>query len=198
MNPSSNQGPVKGFNPELYKSFLNEGNDINSPYFSQDAQKTQADLNANVNQRNIGYNYDLSNTQNSFGNDLRELNNSEGEKGTWGSSARDIRLNSLNNSYKSSFGNLYNKAFTGNQRDLQTGEYELGQNYKLPENNVGQYNFNVNQGTSGNVPIPGNTQQSKYNPFGFYGRNPVGLQNANINYANKTYARAFPNRQTPQ
>lgn len=199
MNPSSNnQGPIRGFNQNIYNAFLKEGQSQGQPYYNQLQQRESAGLANEINTRNQGYDIASNELQNQLGVDTRALNNQEGEKGTWGSSARNIRLGSLGTTYGNKFNELYNTTQGANTASLIGGEYAMGGNLSnLPQSNINRYNVSL----SGSQPGAGamgatasGSSGAKYNPFGFSGRNKADYETGARNYATDLYGRAFPNR----
>jgi len=173
MIPSSNNQFYNAYDPQTREDLYNyqPGSKEINQYYDIEQGKTAAQLANEIATRGTGYNIGASELQNQLGVDTRALNNMEGEKGTWGSSARNIRLGSLGTTYGNKFADLYNTTQGANTQSLIGGEYNLGAS-NLPQSNLQGYSVNLSgsqpgAGAMGATTAP--SQQAKYNPFGGYG-----------------------------
>lgn len=133
-------------------------------YYQQLEQRSRGDLDAYLSSQLRDYGLSDEALQTGLVSDKNTLDDTEGIRGTWASSARKERANSLLNQYNQKFqanANTIEDDFTNKQRAF---EYDFGANVPKPIFNKTQASFN------GEKPTFSTTQSQAYNPFGFVGR----------------------------
>lgn len=171
------QAPT-GLTPEAIQGFRDTATAEYSKYYGDMAAKTNQDTDSYL--KNSLQNYDSStqSLQNQLGQDYNTLNDSEGQRGTWASSARQDRLDSLQNTYNTSFKDLYNKTFSSMQDKLRDSEYNTKY---APSTQLGLTQSNLSQTKA---PQFSSTSSNVYNPFGFAGRQQAEQKSAVNTQAN--------------
>lgn len=178
------------FSPSLWATATNQAEELLSPYYSQDKQNSGGIL-QNYLDTNVG-NYESNRGQlvSDATNDLRDLNDAEGSRGTWSSSGRDLRLKSLENNYKNKFDTLYNTTRGDAFSRLQSQEYNYG------AANTPNVDLTKTDVTFGNAPGISSTSSGVYNPFDFVGRKnaekSAGVQGLTSEIMGGAYQK-FPN-----
>lgn len=141
---------------DLYKTYDTRRNALLNYYKEQeDATKKKADINTMGDTANYQNTIDSLNT--GLIEDTDTLADQEGIKGTWGSSARSERQNSLANKYNEKYNTAYNTITTNSGLDSVNNQQLLGNNFYSPT-------FNKYQATSSGKPVQVG-QTYKYNPF---------------------------------
>lgn len=133
-------------------------------YYQQLEQRSRGDLDSYLSSQLRDYGLSDEALQSGLVSDKNTLNDTEGIRGTWASSARKERANSLLNQYNQKFqanANTVADNFGDKQRDF---EYNFGANVPNPVFNKTQASF------TGEKPTFASTQSQAYNPFGFVGR----------------------------
>lgn len=133
-------------------------------YYQQLEQRSRGDLDAYLSSQLRDYGLSNEALQQGLMSDKAILDDTEGIKGTWASSARKERANSLLNQYNQKFqanANTMEDNFGAKQRDF---EYNFGANVPKPIFNKTQASF------VGEKPVFASSQSQAYNPFGFVGR----------------------------
>lgn len=133
-------------------------------YYEQLEGRSRGDLDAYLASKLRDYGLSDEALQTGLVSDKNTLDDTEGIRGTWASSARKERANSLLNQYNQKFqanANTIEDDFTNKQRAF---EYDFGANVPKPIFNKTQASFN------GEKPTFSTTQSQAYNPFGFVGR----------------------------
>lgn len=133
-------------------------------YYQQLEQRSRGDLDSYLSSQLRDYGLSDEALQSGLVSDKNTLDDTEGIRGTWASSARKERANSLLNQYNQKFqanANTMADNFGAKQRDF---EYNFGANVPKPVFNQTQAAFN------GEKPTFSATQSQAYNPFGFVGR----------------------------
>lgn len=133
-------------------------------YYQQLEQRSRGDLDAYLSSQLRDYGLSDEALQSGLVSDKNTLDDTEGIRGTWASSARKERANSLLNQYNQKFqanANTVEDNIGAKQRDF---EYNFGANVPKPIFNKTQASFN------GEKPTFTSTQTQAYNPFGFVGR----------------------------
>lgn len=133
-------------------------------YYQQLEERSRGDLDAYLSSQLRDYGLSDEALQQGLVSDKATLDDTEGIKGTWASSARKERANSLLNQYNQKFqanANTVADNFGAKQRDF---EYNFGANVPNPVFNKTQASF------TGEKPTFASTQSQVYNPFGFVGR----------------------------
>lgn len=124
--------------------------------------------------------------------DLDALNDNEGKSGTWASSERLKRRNSLQDKYNRSFSSLYNQNVDNLYKTRLDRAYQYGDSQVGANNPLQQYgtSFGDTQATTSNLGGGG-----KYNPFGFQGRKNVERgQNAKLGALNSLETFTYKNK----
>lgn len=133
-------------------------------YYQQLEQRSRGDLDAYLSSQLRDYGLSNEALQSGLTSDKATLDDTEGIRGTWASSARKERANSLINQYNQKLqanANTVEDNFGTKQRDF---EYNFGANVPKPT-------FDKTQAVlAGEKPTFTNTQSQVYNPFGFVGR----------------------------
>lgn len=133
-------------------------------YYQQLEERSRGDLDAYLSSQLRDYGLSDEALQSGLAADKANLDDTEGIRGTWASSARKERANSLLNQYNQKFqanANTMEDNFGAKQRDF---EYNFGANVPKPVFNKTQASF------AGEKPTFSSTQSQTYNPFGFVGR----------------------------
>lgn len=162
-----------GLTPEAIQGFRDIAASETDKYYKDFAGKYKGDTDSFLQSALGGYESDVSGMQTKLGSDVNTMNDTEGQRGTWASSGRQDRLNSLQNTYNTSFKDLYNKTLSQTQDKLRGAEYDVGYTppaqLGLTQTNVSQTQAPQFQSTSSNI----------YNPFGFAGRMQAEQKTAN-------------------
>lgn len=155
------------FSPTLWATAAKRAEDSISKYYDEDQMNASGALENYLTNTVGNYDIDRSTLLDSANNDIRELNNTEGEKGTWSSSGRSLRSQSLENNYNNRLRQLYNATKGNLGQRLQSQEYNYGAaatpNTELTQSNV----------SFGGNPSVSSTSAGVYNPFNFSGRKKV-------------------------
>lgn len=172
--------------PGMLKNAQDQASTQLEPYYQQDAQNSRGILDNYLNSTLDKYGSDLGSLRASAGTDFNALNDQEGQSGTWASSARGERMNSLQNKYNTAFNNLK----SGTQGDiyskLQAQEYNYGAG-ATP--NVSLDSVQTDFSTP--APSFSSTSSQVYNPFNFAGRKNAE-KSANIaGFTNDTLSSQF-------
>lgn len=178
------------FSPALFATAEKRAQELLTPYYDQDKQNSGGILNNYLNSTLGNYEADRGQLIDAAANDFRDLNNTEGERGTWSSSARIQRMNSLENNYNNKFDKLYNITRGDVNSRLQGQEYNYGAGatpkVDLTKTSVG----------FGNSPQFSSTSAGVYNPFDFVGRKnaekSAGVQGLSSELMGGIYQK-FPN-----
>lgn len=134
-------------------------------YYQQLEQKQRGDLDSYLADKLGVYNASMEADKAQVISDKENLDNTEGVRGTWASSARQDRANSLINQY--------NNKFQQNAAALQTdiNDKLRGQEYNFGASNLPKPAFQkTTVGFTNNKPTFSSTSSDVYNPFGFVGR----------------------------
>jgi len=162
-----------GLTPEAIQGFRDIAASETNKYYTDLNKKNTADTDSFLGQSLQNYGSKTDALQTGLASDVNTLNDNEGQRGTWASSGRQERLNSLQNNYNTSFKDLYNQTFAQNQDKLRGAEYDFG--YKTPQTmNLIQANTSQTQ-----APQFQSTSSNIYNPFGFAGRTQAEQKSSN-------------------
>ncbi len=167
-----------GLTPQAIEGFRQTAQAEYAKYFDDMSAKTNQDTDSFLQSSLQDYNSTTDNLKSRLGQDVNALNNNEGIQGTWASSARQERLDSLQNTYNTSFRDLYNKTLSNMQNKLRDSEY---QNKYTPQTQLNLNQANISQTQS---PQFTSTSSNVYNPFGFAGRQQAERQSAVNTQAN--------------
>jgi len=133
-------------------------------YYQQLEQRTRGDLDAYLQGQLRDYGMTTEALQSGLVSDKEKMDDTEGIRGTWASSARKDRAQSLLNQYNAKLkdaANIMDDNFGNKLRDY---EYNFGANVPKPTFQKIQASFN------GEKPSFTQNQSQSYNPFGFVGR----------------------------
>jgi peptidoglycan hydrolase-like protein with peptidoglycan-binding domain len=158
-----------------------------TPYFTEQANNSRGILNNYLNSTLGKYSTDMSGLQDSAKTDFEDLQDKEGQNGTWASSARTERMNSLQNKYNNAFSELYNTNKGSIAEKLQGQEYNYGAD-ATPKVNLDQTTADFSR-PAANFSA---TSSSVYNPFNFSGIQNENKKSAidkytNLGVASQTY-----------
>lgn len=150
--------------PGMVKYATDQATNATKRYYDEDLKNSTANLNNYVGSSLSDYLRSINDIQNSGVSDFNALNDTEGRNGTWASSAREMRMKSLENNYNSKLQDLYNKYSPDLQQRLQAQEYNYG---AANTPNISLDSVKANFSTS---PTFQSTSSNIYNPFNFVGR----------------------------
>lgn len=178
------------FSPALFATATKRAEDLLNPYYTQERQNSGGILSNYLKSALGNYEADRGQLINDATDDFRSLNNTEGERGTWSSTGRNLRMNSLENNYNNKLQKLYNINRGDVNSRLQSQEYNYGAantpNVDLTKTGV----------TFSNTPEFASTSSGVYNPFNFVGRKnaeqSAGVQGLTSELMGGTY-KPFPN-----
>lgn len=150
-----------------------------APFYQAQQNYETQDYQSNLDNQNTQYSEDTNALKNQAIDAANDLDNAEGVKGTWASSARNARRNSLQNQYNSKFSSLYNQA----QKNLSTLRNDFAYKYgdSAIKNNTPITRFNTNLA---NRSFTADATGGQYNPFGFEGTRNLEKATSATNYAN--------------
>lgn len=178
------------FSPALFATANKQAEELLTPYYDQDRQNSGGILSNYLDSALGNYETDRGQLVNDATTEFRDLNNSEGERGTWSSSGRNLRMNSLENNYNNKFQKLYNMTRGDVNSRLQSQEYNYG------AGNTPNVDLTKTNATFGNTPEFASTSSGVYNPFNFVGRKnaekSAGVAGLTSELAGGTYQK-FPN-----
>lgn len=171
------------YNPTLseadYAAIRNRSEQELAPFYNAQKQYEVGDTQREIADQNVGYSEATNQLQREAVDTANEQDNTEGMKGTWASSARQSRMNSLQNKYNTQFSSLYNQAQSNLSKLRNNLAYQYGDKAVTDNNPITRYSANLSKRNF--------TQDSpggQYNPFGFEGRRNVEQATAGTNYAN--------------
>lgn len=153
------------FIPEdIQKIYANQGEEALNPWYQNELAVGKAGVAAQTGSTMQDYQRTIEDLNRGLTEDTATLADTEGQKGTWGSSAREERSNSLNAKY----GSKFNQAFTDTSSNLgnimRQAEYKYGaETPGLESTSISQYG--AGQGQAVQNPLA----QYRYNPFGGQG-----------------------------
>lgn len=136
-----------------------------TPYYTQEAQNSKGLLDNYLGTTLGKYANDSAGLKDSAKTDFEDLQDKEGQNGTWASSARTERMNSLQSKYNSAFSNLYNTNKGNIAEKLQGQEYNYGAD-ATPNVNLEQTTADFSRPAANFS----STSSAVYNPFNFAGR----------------------------
>lgn len=146
--------------PETVKKYSQAGYEDVNPYFDREKDIAERGLKNTQEAKANEYNINVAQLKQQLEDEKRALDNQEGERGTFGSSARQQRLKSFENQYQNQFSSLLNQAKSGLEANALKGEELLGAGIKTPE--LQGVSFNLSQTSPVNVQ---STPGYRYNPF---------------------------------
>jgi hypothetical protein len=140
---------------DIYK---NQADQQLNPWYKNEQSIGAAKVGNQVEQTQADYQNTIDQLNNGLQTDTKALADKEGNNGTWGSSARQERMNSLANQYNNKYQSAYNNA-NGNLQNYGLSN-EVNYGGQMPTANINQYKVNpVGQASQTN-------NFAKYNPFG--------------------------------
>ena len=149
---------------DIQKIYSQQGEAALNPWYQNELAAGKAGVANNTDNTLLNYQQTIQDLNQGLGEDTATLADTEGQKGTWGSSARAERSNSLNAKYNSKFNQAYNATSNALNDTLMQSEYKYGQETPgINTTSISQYNA-VNGGAVAN-PL----SQYRYNPFGGQG-----------------------------
>lgn len=154
-----------GITPQTLQYNADQADALQARYYNEMQTKAGSDLQNYLSGLSSDYTNDVNTLQNSEREDKNTLDDTEGIKGTWASSARTERNNSLQNTYNNKFNALYNKNNTDAYSKLSGQEYNYGAG-QTPQFSLTKYNSDLSTST----PSFSGTSSNVYNPFNFVGR----------------------------
>lgn len=134
-------------------------------YFDERNRFDTSGYNNNIDDISQTYDYNVKDLMDQASSAQNDLNNQEGNNGTWNTSARSERMNSLQNKFNNKANNMFNQ--TQNALDKVNTQREY--NYGMPSvqyNPLTQFNTQLSQVNPANTSAISTT---KYNPFGSLG-----------------------------
>lgn len=140
----------------MYKTY-NDRRDALLNYYKEQSDAAQKAANAGSTNTEQDYNNTIESLNRGLQEDTSKLADTEGQSGTWGSSARADRANSLASKYNTQYNTAYNTAVNNLETGGINNQLKLGGNFYSPSINKYQ------AGTSGLSSQVGNTY--RYNPF---------------------------------
>jgi len=149
---------------DIQKIYAGQGEEALNPWYQNELAVGKAGVAADTGNTMQDYQRTIEDLNRGLIEDTATLADTEGQKGTWGSSAREERSNSLNAKY----GSKFNEAFTNTSSNLgnimRQAEYKYGaETPGLDSTSISQYG--PNNGQASVNPLA----QYRYNPFGGQG-----------------------------
>lgn len=153
------------FIPEdIQKIYAGQGEEALNPWYQNELAVGKASIAADTGKTAQDYQQTVEDLNRGLQEDSATLADTEGQKGTWGSSARQERQASLNAKYGSKLNTAYSTAADQMSNTLRQGEYKYGtETPGLTSTSLAQYGA-TNGGVAQN-PLA----QYQYNPFGGQG-----------------------------
>lgn len=156
------------------------------PFYNAQKQYEVGDAERNINDTISDYDSQVSQLRNQAVDDANDQDNTEGVRGTWASSARKSRMNSLQNKYNTQFSSLFNQG-QKNLGKLRTDlAYQYGDSAIKNNSTLSRINTDLSK-RAFNTDATG----GQYNPFGFEGRRNVEKATNTTNYANNLTNKLF-------
>jgi hypothetical protein len=162
------------FIPEdIQKIYANQGEAALNPWYQNELAVGKAGVTSDTDKTLTDYQRTIEDLNRGLGEDTATLSDTEGQKGTWGSSAREERSNSLNAKYGSKFNEAFSNASNAIGNTFRQGEYKYGgETPGLTSTSIAEYGAANGQATQ--------------NPFAEYRYNPFGGQGT-LNVQKKAY-----------
>ncbi|RTL06202.1 hypothetical protein EKK58_06180 [Candidatus Dependentiae bacterium] len=184
-----NLGLGSSITPEQYNTLINTSTPSDVlQYYNELLANRKDDVQSQGEYTSSDYRNQLKELLAGYEQQKAELDDIEGQKGTWASSERQTRLNRLSNKYNRDLENAYNRAQYNLQNLYRNAEYNIGDVFgKQSLDRVGVNNIQSVTPTSS---VLGNYQ---YNPFKFTGAQNMEKTAVMRNYANKTLSNLYQN-----
>lgn len=146
--------------PETVKKYSQAGYEDVNPYFDREKDIAERELKNTQEAKANEYNINVAQLKQQLEDEKRALDSQEGERGTFGSSAREQRLRSFENQYQNNFSSLLNQAKAGLESSALKGEELLGAGVQVPE--LQGVSLNLSQSSPAKVQ---SAAGYRYNPF---------------------------------
>lgn len=172
--------------PGMLKQASDQATADVTPYYTQEAQNSKGMLDNYLGTTLGKYSNDLSGLKGQAASDFESLQDQEGQNGTWGSSARQERTNSLQSKYNTAFSNLFNSNKGEINSKLQGQEYNYGA-AATPDVSLDQGSVDFSR----NAPNFSSISSNVYNPFQFAGRKPTEQSAAVNSFTSENLASQF-------
>lgn len=158
------------------------------PYYQQYGQYQTGLYGGNIAETTKAYQSAIDKTQQDYQSDLQKLNEQEATSGTWDASARQERLQSLQNRYNTEMNRLANAAQNQINQTQMGREYNYGtsaiQQSPILKYTVGTQNYKPSY----------QTEQTQYNPFGgMMGAKPTEQKAVTEQMTKEKIAGNYPN-----
>lgn len=153
------------FIPEdIQKIYAGQGEEALNPWYQNELAAGKAGIASETGSTARDYQQTVEDLNRGLEEDQKNLADTEANKGTWGTSAREERQASLNAKYGSSLNTAYGKAADQMSNTLRQGEYKYGtETPGLTSTSLAQY------GVGGGQVSQNPMAQYQYNPFGGQG-----------------------------
>jgi len=153
------------FIPEdVQKIYAGQGEEALNPWYQNELAVGKAGVASDTGKALQDYQQTVEDLNRGLQQDAATLADTEGQKGTWGSSARAERENSLNAKYNSLLGQAYSNTANSLSNTLRQGEYKYGtETPGLESTMIRPYT------ASGSGVTANNMSMYRYNPFGGQG-----------------------------
>lgn len=172
--------------PGMLKQAQDQATADVTPYYTQEAQNSKGLLDNYLSTTLGKYNLDKEGLQLSATDDFADLQDKEGQSGTWASNAREERKNSLQSKYATAFANLYNTNKGNIAEKLQGNEYNYGAE-ATPNVSLDTVTPDFSRPSASFS----STSSAVYNPFNFAGRKLTEKSAAVNDFTNQGLASQF-------
>lgn len=172
--------------PGMLKQAQDQATTDVTPYYTEEAQNSKGLLDNYLGTTLGKYNTDKASLVQGATDDFSDLQDKEGQNGTWASSARTERANSLQNKYATAFQNLYNTNKGNIAEKLQGQEYNYGKD-ATPDVSLEQTTPDFSRPAASFS----STSSAVYNPFNFAGRKPTEKAAAINDFTNQGLSSQF-------
>lgn len=144
--------------PENMQKGIAERMDIINKYYQEQTDQEAKQAQAAKDYQSSDYYNTIEALNQGLEKDTSDLADTEGQSGTWASSARQERMNSLAGQYANKYSDAYNRAVYSAEKSGVENQKTLGYNPYNPTFNK----FNVQQGVK---PVAAPGEVYRYNPF---------------------------------
>lgn len=149
---------------DVQKIYQGQADEALNPWYQNELAVGKAGIEAETGKTATDYQRTIEDLNRGLQEDTATLADTEGQKGTWGSSARADRESSLNAKYGSKFNEAYSNAADTLGQTMRQGEYKYGaETPGLNSTELAQYNASGGKATANPL------AQYRYNPFGGQG-----------------------------
>lgn len=168
--------------------YINQADETLNPWYQNEKAIGSAKLGTQVSQNEADYQNAVDKLNQGLTEDTAALADKEGQNGTWGSSARAERQNSLANKYNNNYNSAYSNAWGALQNQGLANEQQYG--VAMPDSSLKRYQVSGNQGVTNGV-------TARYNPFGIQSSLGVNKQYAANNLATDYLSSKLKNPNAP-